>query len=491
MVNRHSIRKLMFFILLIGLIIGEKAIAQTQEIELIEDYELTLEEAIQLAVANSPQIKRALLSIDDADQLVKYAYGDVFPEISSSVNYTRNMEIPVTYIPAQLFDPTAPAGTLAPVQFGTDNNWQGGFTVNQTLFKGETIVALSTAAIFKTVQEENYRATSQQVITQTRIAYYQVLAIKEQLRLQESQINRLEQNLSENQARQRAGLVDSYDVLRIEVQLSNQRPQLIEAEYAVDEAYRNLKVVMGLPLQLSFEVQGSLNEFDILTSESSTPENEQIKRVDQLNPFTFEKRVSEVPDIDLRRGDLRLLDASLNLTEKEAMATKSSFLPTLSATYNLQWNSAEPGSPNFFQDANRFQTLGINLSLPLFQGFKRVVDVERVIIKRKDLEEQRRATSLMAQNEVASSSEDLNMAFETASSRKIALKQAQEGYERSLKRLENGLGSQIEVTEAEVQVRQAEVNYALMVFNYLTAKAQYDLATGIVPFVDTDFAESN
>lgn len=492
MVNRHSIKKLMLFTLLIGLILGEKAIAQTQEIELIEDYELTLEEAIQLAVANSPQIKRALLSINDADQLVKYAYGDVFPEVSSSVNYTRNMEIPVNFLPETFFDPEdGDPNALIPVAFGTDNNWQGGFTVNQTLFKGETIVALSTAAIFKTVQEENYRATSQQVITQTRIAYYQVLAVKEQLRLQESQINRLEQNLSENQSRERAGLVDAYDVLRIEVQLSNQRPLLIEAEYAVDEAYRNLKVVMGLPLQLGFEVQGSLNEFDILTSESSTPENEQIKRVDQLNPFTFEKRVSDVPDVDLRRGDLRLLDASLNLTEKEAVATKSSFLPTLSATYNLQWSSAEPGRPTFFENAERFQTLGINLSLPLFQGFKRVVDVERVIIKKKDLEEQRRATSLMAQNEVASTSEDLNMAFETASARKIALKQAQEGYERSLKRLENGLGSQIEVTEAEVQVRQAEVNYALMVFNYLTAKAQYDLATGIVPFVDTDFAESN
>ena len=56
-------------------------------------------------------------------------------------------------------------------------------------------------------------------------------------------------------------------------------------------------------------------------------------------------------------------------------------------------------------------------------------------------------------------------------------------------RLENGLGSQLEVTDAEVQVRQAEVNYALMVFNYLTAKAQYDLATGVVPFVDTQLSE--
>ena len=100
-------------------------------------------------------------------------------------------------------------------------------------------------------------------------------------------------------------------------------------------------------------------------------------------------------------------------------------------------------------------------------------------------EEQIRAAELSAENEVASASEELNKSFETAEARKQALEQAEEGYQRALARLENGIGSQLEVTDAEVQVRQAEVNYALMVFEYLSAKAQYDLATGQVPYVDT------
>lgn len=102
---------------------------------------------------------------------------------------------------------------------------------------------MSSATIFKTVQEENYRLVSQRIVTQTRIAFYQVLVAKEQLRLQEAQIGRLEQNLSENERRRDAGLIDEYAVLQIQVQLSNQRPLLIEAEYGVLEAYRNLKLV--------------------------------------------------------------------------------------------------------------------------------------------------------------------------------------------------------------------------------------------------------
>lgn len=468
------------------LLIQVSSFAQVQNDSLLNDAELTLEDAIKVAVANNPQIKRALLSVDDADELVKIAYSEVFPSVSSSMSYTRNIEIPVNFIPEIVFDPqNGDPDVLVPVAFGTDNNWQGGFSVSQNIFKGEVFVGLSTSEIFKTVQKENLRATSQQIITQTRVAYYQVLVAKEQLRLQQAQIKRLEQNLKENKSRQSAGLVDEYAVLQLEVQLSNQRPQLIEAEYAVDEAYRNLKVTLGVPIEAGFKVKGNLNEFDIATEDAVSPENQHLKEVDQMNPFTFQKRSDEWAAYIDDRGDVRILDARLNLNSKEIKAEQSRFLPTVTATYNLQWSAAEPAAPNFFENSARFQTIGLNVNLPLFEGFSRLANVQRAKIARKDIEEQKRAARLTAKNEIASASEDLNKTFETASARKQALSQAEEGYQRARRRLENGIGSQLEVTDAEVQVRQAEVNYALMVFEYLSSKAQYDLATGQVPFVDT------
>jgi outer membrane protein TolC len=461
--------------------------AQIERDSLIADAELSLVDAIKVAVANNPQVNRALLSVKDADELVKIAYSDVYPSVSSNINYTRNFEVPVQFVPGEFFggDP----GTFIPVEFGTDNNWQGGFSVQQNIFRGEVFVGLSTSEIFKTVQQENLRATSQQIITQTRIAYYRVLVAMEQARLLEAQISRLEQNLRENQARQKAGLVDDYAVLQIEVQLSNQRPQLIEAEYAVDEAYRDLKMAIGIPLEIDFNVKGNLNSFDIVSEEATSGMNQHIKMVDQMNPYTFQKQTNRERSLMDLRGDLRVLDARLDLNEKEIQAVKSRFLPTITATYNLQWSSAEPGSPTFFDNSTRFQTLGLNVSLPLFEGFARNANVQRAQIARKDIEEQIRAAELSAENEVASAAEDLNKSFETAEARKKALEQAEEGYERAMKRLENGIGSQLEVTDAEIQVRQAEVNYALMVFEYLSGKAQYDLATGKVPFVDTDVNE--
>ncbi len=446
--------------------------------------QVTLEQAIEMALANSPQINRALLAVDDADELVRMAYAEVFPDITSSINYTRNIEIPVQFLPAEFFG--GQPGTLVPVSFGTDNNWQGGFTVAQNLFKGEALVALKSSAVFRKVQEENLRSTSQQIITQTRVAYYAVLAAREQLRLQDAQIQRLETSLQENEARAKAGIVDDYDVLRIRVQLSNQRPQQIEAKYAVDEAYRNLKIAIGLPVSFDIAVKGNLNTFDILAQDAISDENAHLKKIDKMNPYNFNSEMIDSVLLTENRGDIRIAEANLRLKEKEILGVRSRFLPTLTASYNLQWNAAEPDEPTFFDNNSRFQTLGISLSLPIFKGFSRVAELDRAKIQYKDVEEQKRMAILMAQNEVASASEELDKIFETANARQQALDQANEGYERAKKRLENGLGSQLELTEAEIQVREAEVNYALMVFNYLTAKAQYDLATGMVPFVDTD-----
>ncbi len=481
MQNRILNRSLLL-VLVVWTLVGTKVVA-SQEIQ--KGQEISLDQVIEMAIANSPDIKRALLAVKDADQLVKIAYGEIFPDVTSSISYTRNMEIPVNYIPAKLFDPTAPDGLLAPVEFGTDNNWQGGFTVEQNLFKGEALVGISSSTVFKLVQQENFRATSQQIVTQVRVAYYSVLAASEQLRLQEAQIERLEQNIKENEARAKAGIIDEYDVLRLKVQLSNQTPLLVQAKYALAEAYRTLKVISGLPNTFDFKVKGSLNSFDILSNNAENTDNLKIKEIDRMNPFEFSALNEEPLGLVAYRGDLRVVEASIDLKDKEITAVKSRFLPTLTASYNLQWSAAEPDAPNFFQNSNRFQTFGLNLRFPLFQGFERIANVNRAKLQRKDLVEQKRATLLTANNEVASATEKVNETFETSNARREAVSLAKEGYERAKRRFENGLGSQLELTEAEIQVREAEVNYAIMVFNYLTAKAQYDLATGMVPFVDT------
>lgn len=449
-----------------------------------DDNELTIDQVIQLSVVNNPQVKRAILSVENADEQVKLAWSEVLPSVTSSATYTRNIEIPVNFVPATFFDPDANPNELVPLQFGTDNNWQGGLTVSQNIFRGEAIVGISSSSVFQSVQEEALRSTIQEIITQARKVFHSVLIAEERLRLQETTIDRIESNLVENEKRYEAGLIEEYDVLRLEVQLANQEPQLKDAQLAVEEAYRNLKELMALPIDMQLEIVGSLSEYQINNPAEGGIENESIYEIVDATPLP---RLTQDEALDVmrgKRGDLRVIDVQQNLKDREIRAIKSRFLPTITADYNLQWTAAQPGSPRPFENAVRFQTLMLNVSFPLFTGFERMANLNIAKIEQRDLEVQEWAAEKTALNEYETNLERLRNLEETASARKRAVDQAQRGYEIADNRYENGVGSQLEVTEAELQVREAELNYALSVADYLNTKADFDMAIGMVPMID-------
>jgi outer membrane protein TolC len=471
------------------LLVSGSATAQsdtTSVSDIIGGKTLGLTEAIHVAMANNSEIKRSLFDLEIADEEVTKAWSSVLPDVTATAGYTRNLELPVFFFPQNPNDPNSP---LRAIPVGEDNNWQGNLSVEQTLFRGEAFIGISSSKVFKAAQAENLRATTQQIVTQTRLAYYNVLVAKEQLRLQEATIKRVQKNLKENKARLDAGLIDEYAVLQVEVQLKNQQPQLAEARYALQKAYRELKVVLGIPLSLEFSVKGNLNSFNVTSQNAVAEVNKNLKKVDRMTPFQY-RREENIMDLatDLR-GDVRIIESQNKLKNREIKAIKSRFLPSLTASYNLGWRAEEPGTPTFFGNDRRrvrTQTIGLNLSVPIFQGFERTSNLDIAQIEKKDLEEQKRTAIRSAKNEIQSAKESLNQAIETAPAREQAVELAREGYERAKARLENGLGSQLDVTNAELQLREAEANYAQMVFNYLSAKAQYDQAIGMVPFVDSE-----
>jgi outer membrane protein TolC len=453
---------------------------------------LNLEQAIQIALANNTQMKRALLSIRDADQQVRIAWSNVMPEVAASANYTRNLEVPVNFIPAVIFNPDADPNELTPVAFGTDNNWQGGLSVSQTIFSGQAFVGISSSEIYKAAQSENLRATSQGIVTQTRLTYHQVLIAREQVKLIEAQIDRLQETLNDTRIRFEEGFVDEYAVLQLEVQLGNVQPQLTNAQFSVNTAKRELLDVMGLPLQLSIDVEGNLGTFNIYTATSESPENDVLKKIDKSLPVHLEKdSLLTKQALDLR-GDMRVLDIQQQLQDRQLKAQRSQYLPSLSANYNLQWTASQPGSPQFFGTEDqraRSQTVMLNLQIPIFQGFNRDASIQQSKIQLKDLELQENQMRRTVQKEILSSQQSIEESFETIEAQQKVLEQAQLGYERAETRYQSGVGTQQELTDADLQLRQAEASYAQTVFNYLNAKAQYDQALGLVPFVGNDVHE--
>jgi outer membrane protein TolC len=272
----------------------------------------------------------------------------------------------------------------------------------------------------------------------------------------------------------------------LQVQVKNEEPKVLQVENQLSEALRNVKIIIGLPLDTPLDLLGDLSSYDILTTESSSEANTSILEISNRTPFSPLLRSSEIVDLDKFRGDLRVLDYQIQLKKKEIAAEKSVYLPNISATYNLRWSAAQSGRPIFFGESDtraRFQTLGLSASMPLFDGMRRNVNVQRAVIARKDLEVQYEFLDQRAKNELITTTEDILQIFEILPSTKEGVHLARKGYERALSRFNNGIGSQLDVTEAELQLRQAELNLATLVYQYLSSKASYDQALGRVPFV--------
>jgi outer membrane protein TolC len=128
----------------------------------------------------------------------------------------------------------------------------------------------------------------------------------------------------------------------------------------------------------------------------------------------------------------------------------------------------------------------VQVSLPIFQGFRRDARIDQRRAALRQAEAQTEQTMDLAANQVRSLVENADEALLRARGQKLAVSQAQRGFDIASAQYREGLGSQLELTDSEVALRQSEFNYAQAVFDYLVARAQLDEATGQVPLVDVE-----
>jgi outer membrane protein TolC len=148
-----------------------------------EPTRFSLKEALRIALTKSPLLREAEARVRVADQQVREAWGSVLPDISTSASYSRNIEVQEAFLPAFLFDDTAPPDLLVPVRFGSDNTWNAGVSVEQPLFELDVFIGLGAASRFRGVENEHYRGTAQRVVSAVRQAYFNTLLASEEVRL--------------------------------------------------------------------------------------------------------------------------------------------------------------------------------------------------------------------------------------------------------------------------------------------------------------------
>ncbi|MGE0160784.1 MAG: TolC family protein [Gemmatimonadales bacterium] len=449
-----------------------------------------LEQLARTALDSNRDLVAARQGLEVAEEQVSEAWSNVYPSIDLNASYSRNISPAVNFLPAIFFDPSAGPDDYIPIRFGADNTWSSTLSIEQPLFRPSVFIAVGAAGRFRSFQNEVVRGEAQTVVTGLRTAYYQLLLAQEQVRLTERSVERVRESLHETRALNRAGLASDYDVLRLEVELANLEPNLRRAQNTVLQARRQLAIQADIDDQESLRVEGTLAEMDLEDPSANSAANQQVLAFMGF-PVASDGDVDEALETAARsRSDLRQLELNEDLRRTEMRVQQMSYLPEVTLFGNYIISAQDNGSPNFFAagDGQRAYSriLGLRVSVPIFSGFGRDARIDQRRASVRQAEAQTSQAVDLAASQVRSLVENADEALDRARAQRLAVTQAGRGFEIASAQYREGLGSQLELTDSEVALRQSEFNYAQAVYDYLVARAQLDQATGQVPLVDVE-----
>jgi outer membrane protein TolC len=448
----------------------------------------SLENAISVALSSNRDLQESQLSLAQADEQVREAWGSLLPQVDGTVGYQRNLAIQEVFLPAFIFDPTAPPDELVPVRFGADNNWSAWLFVTQPIFDAAALVGVGTAGRFQSLQRELVRGQAQEVATRVRVAYYRTLLAHEEVRLTGESIERTEKTLAETQGLHRAGLASSYDVLRLDVRLANLRPNLRRAGNAASAAERDLSIELGMDQVRQVRVAGSLHDINLASLDANDEPNQDLLKLVGFRNALEAPYESMVELARRMRSDLRQARLNVELEAARVKYEQTTRYPKLNAFFNWGMIAQEDGSPNFFGETDNHRTtsavLGLALEIPLFSGFQRSSRIEQRRLGKRAAEVQLELLERQAANQIRTALDALEEARDRAEAQRGAVAEATRGFEIVNAQYLAGISSNLEVTGGEVLLAESEFNYAEAVYDYLVAQAALDQALGVVPLVD-------
>lgn len=448
---------------------------------------LTMEDAVRIAIEQSEDLRDARFELEAANEQVSEAWGQLMPTIDANADYQRNLTVAETFLPARIFNPNAAPDELIPVRFGSDNVWGASVTLDQAIFKPGVFIGVGAASRFRGLQTEVLRGRTEAAVTRVRLAYYNLLLQQEQIRLTDKSLVRVGESLEETRALNRAGLSSDYDVLRLEVEYANLEPNLRRAQNAAAEARRDLAVELNLETAEGLAVAGSLAGIDLEEPSGNDAANLQILNFGSVGWGDATSAEGLIPEAMDGRSDLRQLGLTETLRHAEMRLEQAQYLPEISLFATLGVTTQQNGSPDFFGgQKTKTRLAGVRVSWPIFSGFSRDARIDQKRAVLRSAEAQTRLARTRATNEIRTLVDRLDEARLRARSQQLAVRQAGRGFEIASAQYREGLGSQLELTDAEVALRQSEFNYAQAVFDFLVAQAQLDQATGRVPYVDVN-----
>ncbi len=412
---------------------------------------LTLKQAVDLAMSENPTIRVAEMEVERYDYVRRQTWGTLLPQLSASGNYTRAI------VKSEM------RGGLS---FGADNTFalQGDLTL--PLFAPSVYRTLKMNDAQRAAAVESARATRIDLVAEVRKSFYNILLAEQSLSVLRESEATVQRTVDDTRVQYEHGLMSEYDLLTAQVQLSNLRPTILQTENSIKLAKLMLKMYLSIPEEVEIEVEGNLDSM----------RDEVLAGTDGLTS-----------DLS-QNSSLRSLELQEELLRRSLRAANAGRLPTLAAFGTTSWtgNDMEPFMGFGDGDDSRYFwtnpiSVGVQLSVPIFGGLTRMNKSRELKNQISQITLQRLYARQQLDVQVRSALNDLMTARETMFAQELTVEQARKAYRISDTRYRAGAGTILELNSAQLAQTQAQLNFSQAIYDYLTAKAEYDRIVGREP----------
>lgn len=434
---------------LTALVLGGLMTTTMASAAMAESVDMTLEESVRTALDNNYNIKQQEAEYDSAVWARHQARRSFGP--------TVNWQSTATKMGGKYYDSA-----------NLSRNFGNGLTLTMPIYTGGQLEgAIKAADLAMNANELGLELCKQQVKAATMSAYYQALQAKNQIKVAQDSVNTLTEHLKNVNAQYTVGTVAKSDVLGTQVQMANAEQNLINANNSYDVAIASLNNVMGLPTDTELNLTDSLdyNVYEI-----------------PLEECTAYARSN--------RPDVLMADYQVAIAEAGVQQAKAGYMPKVSAQASKSWAGEDPfGSEEtdkrYAQNNN--WTAGVVLSWDIWDNNvtqSKVNQSKAAVAKAEAAAENTRQSGDL---EVRTAYLNLKAAEKSINTTQVAVDKAQEDYKIAQVRYAAGVGTNLDVMDAEEKLAQAQTNYYTALYNYNSSKAALDKAMGIM--VDLDVSK--
>jgi len=408
----------------------------------------TLHNCIEYALQHNPDLHNAKINEDITETIIKSKLADWYPQVDFAYNIQHNFQLPAVSLSG---------GSIS--YSGTNNTSGANFGVTQNIFSSDALLASRSAKDVRLSASQNTEDQKINLTVAVSKAFYDLILTVQQLKVIEQDIVRNNQSYKDAYYQYQSGIVDKTDYQRAIIALNNAKAQKKSGDESMKAKYAYLEELMGYP---------DSQKIDLVYD---TAQMAKEIYIDTLQNVNYSNRI-----------EIQQLETQKKLQQYNLQYYKWSFLPNVYAYGNYNLNFLNNQFSKLYSASYPNSFAGITLSIPLFQGGKRIQQIK---------EAQFQITQ--ADNNITSQKNTINTQYQTAManyksnlydffSLKENLSLANDVYEVISLQYRSGVKAYLDVITAESDLRTAQISYYNALYQVLSTKIDVEQSLGNISY---------